>query len=161
VETCKGIKMILSTQAYLTLKGLEGFKRNAYQDSKGIWTVGHGFTFINNKPVTQSTIINIPEADKLLKQLIEELELQLFPLILVPLNQNQWDALVLFVYNIGIGHFKTSEVLKLLNQKNFYKIPLEMLKWNKCDGVVVKGLENRRETESKLFRRPCNKMISV
>jgi lysozyme len=73
----------------------------------------------------------------------------------VPLDQDQFDALVDFCFNAGIGAFYGSTLLKLLNQGNYDAIPEELKKWNKChiDGVltVVQGLVNRRNNEILLW----------
>ena len=72
----------------------------------------------------------------------------------VELNQNQFDALVSFVYNIGISGFKTSSALKRLNLQDFKAVPERMKLWNKVKGKVSRGLVRRRAAEAKLFLLP-------
>lgn len=72
-------------------------------------------------------------------------------LVIVPLNQNQFDALVSFEYNIGYNAFKTSTLLKLLNQKKYKEAAEQFLVWNKGGGKILAGLVRRREKEKALF----------
>ena len=69
----------------------------------------------------------------------------------VPLNQNQFDALVSFTFNVGGGAFKGSTLLKVLNQKQYTQVPTQLLRWTRAGGKVVQGLLNRRQNEIKLW----------
>ena len=76
--------------------------------------------------------------------------------IVVPLTQNQYDALVIFAYNIGIKNFIESTVVKYLNDSNFHSkkytnLESAWMAWNKSGGREMPGLTNRRKTEYKLF----------
>lgn len=72
----------------------------------------------------------------------------------VPLNQNQFDALVSFAYNVGGENFRTSTLLQKLNAGDYAAVPGQLRRWNKSDGAVVQGLINRREQEVAQFTRP-------
>lgn len=133
---------------------------NAYQDSAGIWTIGFGsiYNYDLNRPVKKGDVITKDKAIQWLKREIKEKTSELKKLILVPVNQNQFDALTSFVYNIGVSAFKKSTLLKLLNQ-NADKIVVadQFLRWNKAKDkktgklVEVRGLTNRRKLERELF----------
>ena len=70
------------------------------------------------------------------------------------ITQYQFDSLVSFSYNCGVGALRTSDLLKYVNAGNFKAASLEFAKWNKSGGVVLKGLVNRREAERQLFMKP-------
>jgi lysozyme len=69
----------------------------------------------------------------------------------VALNQNQFDALVSFTFNVGVGAFSGSTLLKVLNQGDYDGVPAQLSRWNKAGGKVVQGLVNRRDNEIKLW----------
>jgi lysozyme len=96
-------------------------------------------------------IITVDEADAFLEADLKTFEDAVNELVSVKLNQNQFDALVSFVYNVGIGNFKKSTLLKMINQSNFTEAAEQFLRWNKAGGKVLKGLENRRKSERELF----------
>ena len=72
-------------------------------------------------------------------------------LVEVHLNQDQFDALVSWTFNLGAGNLKTSTMLKVLNQRKYDEVPEQMQRWNKSAGVVNKGLIKRRGAEALLF----------
>jgi lysozyme len=69
----------------------------------------------------------------------------------VSLNQNQFDALVSFTFNVGGGAFSSSTLLKVLNQGQYDQVPDQLRRWTKSGGRTVQGLVNRRENEIKLW----------
>jgi len=73
--------------------------------------------------------------------------------VTVKLNQNQFDALVLFTFNVGIGYFKHSTALKELNKGNYKKVPFELKRWNQSGGKVMRGLINRRNKEIQIWNK--------
>lgn len=75
--------------------------------------------------------------------------------VTVPLNQNQFDALVSFCFNVGGGNFQGSTVLKRVNAKLFAAVPGALAMWNKSKGKVLKGLVNRRKAEGELWDAPA------
>jgi lysozyme len=72
-------------------------------------------------------------------------------LVTVPLSQQQFDALVSFVFNVGEGNFKSSTLLKELNQGHYDKVPQELNRWVKAEGKTLPGLVSRRADEGNLF----------
>jgi GH24 family phage-related lysozyme (muramidase) len=72
-------------------------------------------------------------------------------LVTVELNQNQFDAMVSWVYNLGGGNLGASTLLKVLNAGDFAGVPAQMLRWNKAGGKVLEGLTRRRQAEADLF----------
>jgi lysozyme len=73
-------------------------------------------------------------------------------LVEVELNQNQFDALVSWVYNLGPSNLKSSTLLKVLNESDFDEVPRQIRRWNKASGEVLEGLVRRREAEALLFQ---------
>lgn len=135
----KGIKLI---------KNFEGCRLEAYKCPAGIWTVGYGHT---GSTVHQGLKISQSEADSLLKtDLIIHCN-NVSKLVKVPLNQNQFDALVSLEYNIGYGNFSRSTLLKLLNTKNYKDAAEQFAVWRLGGGKILPGLVKRRKAEKDLF----------
>jgi lysozyme len=137
------------------IKKFEGISLTSYFDSNGIPTIGWGTTIYLDVPgspkVKMGESITAARADLLLSIAIKEFSKQIDYVIYVQLTQNQFDALVSFVYNIGIGDFKNSEVLKLINSGDLDSVPDELLKWDHAAGKVSIGLLRRRHLEADLF----------
>lgn len=133
------------------IKSHEGFRAEAYVCPAGVVTIGYGTTTINGNSVTLGTKITTDEADQFLEEDLKIFEDAVNNLVRVNLNQNQFDALVSFVYNVGVGNFKKSTLLKKLNAGDYLNASSEFLKWNRGGGKVLKGLSNRRKAEQQLF----------
>ena len=88
----------------------------------------------------------------MLAQDVEEFEGYVEKAIGVPLEQNEFDALVAWTYNLGPSNLRSSTMLKRLNDSSFDEVPSEMRRWNKAAGKVVNGLVRRREAEALLFK---------
>jgi lysozyme len=129
------------------LKFFEGCRLTAYQDSVGVWTIGYGHT----KGVHSGMSITQEEAEQMLLTELEEYEGYIEKYVTVPLTQNQFDALVVWVYNLGPTNFRRSTLLKELNSGNYTAAGNEITKWNKAGGKVLAGLVKRREAEAELF----------
>lgn len=126
----------------------EGFRSHPYLCPAGVWTIGYGST----KGVTKNTPpITETRAKQLLKEDIEDHIKNLPELITVDLNQNQYDAIVSLVFNIGVTAFSKSTLRKLLNQGNYAAAADQFLRWNKAGGKVLPGLVRRRIAERQLF----------
>jgi len=137
----------LSPTGITLLKIFEGVKLKSYKDTGGVWTIGIGHT-----PANPNQVITQAEADKLLLNDLLRFEKALSGLVKVKLNQNKIDALIIFMFNIGINAFKNSTLLKLLNNNDFIKASEQFHRWNKDNsGKEVDGLTRRREIERKLF----------
>ena len=129
------------------LKRFEGCRLEAYRDPVGIWTIGYGHT----TGVRKGMKISQETAEEYLVQVIESMETVIEN---IPgckdLSPNRWDAIVSLAYNIGLGNFKKSTLLKKL-QKNPDNptIYQEFLRWNKAKGKKLEGLTRRRQWEAK------------
>lgn len=121
----------------------EGKRNKAYQDVKGIWTIGVGHTGPN---VCEGLAWTDQQIFDCLHDDLKTAEDAINRLVTVSLNQNQFDALVSFVFNIGVGAFSQSTMLKRLNQGDYLGAALAMLMWEK-----PKSLVGRRESEYNQF----------
>lgn len=128
------------------IKQFEGLRLEAYRDAVGIWTIGYGHT----TGVTRGMVITKETAEEYLVQVIERMEAVLEDIPGVKdLSPNRFDAILSLSYNIGLGNFKKSTLLKKL-QKNpddptIYK---EFLRWDKAKGKRLEGLTRRRTWEA-------------
>lgn len=130
------------------LKKFEGCKLKAYKDPVGIWTIGYGHTSAAGEPtVTEGLIITQEEAEAILKRDLVKYEKPVASLVKVELTQNQFDVLVDFAYNAGVGNLKTSTLLKKVNASDFEAVPTELMKWTKAGGKELPGLVRRRQAE--------------
>ena len=133
--------------------GFEGLRLKAYDDGVGVWTIGYGTTIINGVKVKKGDTCTIEQAKSYMAQDLKKFESAVETAGKVPLNQNQFDALVSLTYNIGIGAFKDSTLLKKLNAKDYKGAAAQFDRWNKGGGKVMQGLVNRRAKERKLFEK--------
>lgn len=140
--------MKASNAAIDLIKRYEGCELEAYLDSHGKWAVGYGQT---GKHITPGLRILQSEADQWLKNHVAQLQDDITELVSVPLTQQQFDALVSLVYNIGIGAFARSTLLKKLNQQHYDEAASQLLRWDHSQGVQLPGLANRRAAEYRLF----------
>lgn len=139
------------------IKKYEGFRSNAYRDPVGIWTIGYGHTSAAGAPVVTANMnISKEEGEKILRRDLAKFEDAVQRAVKVPLNSNQFSALVSFCYNVGEGAFKSSSVLKAVNARNFSEVPRRLSLWNKAGGKVLPGLVKRRAAEGALFMEPIN-----
>ena len=129
------------------IKKFEGCELEAYQCSAGVWTIGYGHT----KGVTPSDSISQEEAEQMLVDELHEYESYVNEYVTVALSQNQFDALVSWVYNLGPANLKSSTLLKVLNSGDYAGVPDQIERWNKAGGKVLEGLIRRRQAESSLF----------
>ncbi len=137
----KGIELI---------KEFEGCQLTAYRCPAGVWTIGYGHT----NGVQKGDKITKKQADAFLKEDIVKYENGVNKYVTVSLNQNQFDALVSFIYNIGIAAFQTSTLRRKLNAEDYTGAAKEFVRWNKSGGQVLNGLTRRRNAEKKLFETP-------
>jgi GH24 family phage-related lysozyme (muramidase) len=131
------------------IKRFEGCELEAYQDAVGIWTIGYGHTGPN---VHEGLKITQAHADAILAQDVGRFASGVAANVKVALNQSEFDALVSFAFNVGLGAFRTSTLLKLLNNNTDRgTVASEFLRWNKAGGKVLEGLTKRRNAEKTLF----------
>jgi lysozyme len=133
------------------IKEAEGLRLEAYQCSANVWTVGYGATRIMGKPVKQGDKITTREAEAILKSDLREFEDAINQSVKTPMTQSQFDALVSLVFNIGIGAFRRSTILRKMNEADYAGAALEFPRWNKVGGKVNRGLTLRRAREASLF----------
>lgn len=132
----------------------EGLRLKAYQDTGGIWTIGYGSTKdpFTGVSVKEGDVISKATALEWLKKDIEQRQIGIRKLVKVPITANQLAAITSLAYNIGLGAFQRSTLLRLLNAKApIQDVADQFLRWNKVNGQVVKGLTNRRILERELF----------
>lgn len=141
-----------SERCYSLIKQFEGCRLKAYQDSVKVWTIGYGTTYYpNGKKVQEGDRCTQDEADFYLKYHVLEFSYKVSQLV-NNIGQYQFDALVSFAYNVGLGNLRKSTLLKKVNQNpSDPSIELEFLKWNKAGGKVLNGLTKRRQAESDLY----------
>ena len=146
--------MKISENGLKLIKKFEGLSLKPYLCSAGVPTIGWGNTFYENmKKVTlQDEPITEERANSLFNFLVTTNFVNVVNrLVIVDINQNQFDALVSFVYNLGSGNFEKSTLLKKVNQEDFIGASLEFEKWNRASGKVLIGLTKRRLSEKELF----------
>lgn len=146
--------MKLDQEGYDLIKSFEGLKLKPYRCSAGIATIGYGNTYYENKIKVQMSDAQITKerAEELLKFNADRFANKVSNLVHKPINQNQFNSLVSFCYNIGSGAFASSTLLKKVNiNPNDLTIRREFMKWNKAGGKEILGLTNRRIKESALY----------
>lgn len=139
--------MKTSPKGIALIKEFEGLRLKAYKCPGGVWTIGYGHT----AGVKPGMLISKAQAEEYLKADLIAFERYLNGLGLA-LNQNQFDALVSFIYNVGTGNFSNSTLLRKVRanpQEN--SIMDEFLRWVYSKGRVLPGLQRRRLAEMKLY----------
>ena len=143
----------------------EGLDLNEYLDSGGAPTIGIGHLMtrsermsgkiiIKGKPVVYRKGLTVQQCWDLLDQDLDPAEAAVNGGVRVALNQNQFDALVSFAFNVGGSAFASSTLLKVLNAGHHDQVPAQLLRWVRDKGKIVKGLVNRRNKEIELWNRP-------
>ena len=154
--------MQMSPHGLDLLEQWEGFKTTVYKDSAGLPTIGVGHLLTKSElssgkitiggiPVSYANGLTDQQVTDLLAQDVQPAAAAVNNNVKVPLIQNQFDALVSFTFNVGVGAFTASTLLKLLNQKQYDQVPTQLLRWTRAGGQVVQGLVNRRNNEIKLW----------
>ena len=134
------------------IKGFEGLRLKAYQDSVGVWTIGYGHTAMSGPPAPKAgMIISSEEAEAILKDDVTDFAKGVAAVIKVPVTDNEFGAIVSFAFNVGLGNLKASTLLKKLNAGDKAGAANEFAKWNKAGGKVLTGLTRRRAAEKALF----------
>ncbi len=125
------------------IKTFEGLRLTAYHDIAGVLTIGYGTT---GKHVHEGQHI-----DKGLAEDVAKFEHYLNKYVHVPLAQGEFDALVSFTYNLGVGALHSSTLLKKLNDRQYEEAAFEFRRWTHANHKVVAGLVKRRAAEEALF----------
>jgi lysozyme len=147
--------MNISKTGIQLLKDFEGLRLNAYKCSAGVPTIGYGSTFYPDKSNVKmgDVLRDKNEAEILLINTLEDYDIYVSKYTKsVKLTQYQFDALVCFAFNVGLGNLSKSTLLKkVLANPNDPTIPSEFAKWNRGGGVVLQGLVKRRKKEGELY----------
>jgi lysozyme len=145
--------MNVSDKCINMIKHHEGFVRKPYQDPIGLWTVGVGHLIGDGKklPKEWNKEFTDEEVDNILCEDLERFEIGIQRLTKVSLTQSQFDALVSFSFNVGLGNFQSSTLRSKLNRGDYEGASNEFPKWRKAGGKILKGLVKRRADERNLF----------
>lgn len=142
----------ISDNGYAIIRDAEGFRSTAYLDTGGVWTIGYGtIKYPNGVSVKQSDTCTLGQADLWLMNDCKWVDACLDKNVKVNLNQNQFDALASFVYNIGETAFVKSTMLTLINQNSLTSAASQFDRWVFDNGKRIQGLVNRRAKEKSLF----------
>lgn len=128
------------------IKEFEGLSLTPYKCAGGMETIGYGH--INREKYDEISELH---AENLLKYDIERVYYFIKNHVKVNLNNNQWTAIISFVFNVGMGNFERSTLLKKLNNREYLSVPSELLRWIHIGKVKSKGLLRRRLAEATLF----------
>lgn len=131
------------------IKEFEGLHLTPYLCPGKVWTIGYGHT----RTVRQGMRITKEQAEALLREDLRLFERGVTRLVTVKLNDNQFSALVCFAFNIGLGNFEFSTLLKLLNRGWYDQVPVQLLRWDHANGETLGGLRRRRLAEGQLWKR--------
>lgn len=149
------IFMRTSSKGKDLIKKYEGFRSDAYKCPAGVWTIGYGTTRIKGDRVNPGLKISEEEAEELLEDDLIPFETCVSDSVVVPMTQNQFDALISFVYNLGCRTFRRSSILLKMNQGDNAGAANSFLLYDKAKvaGVLkpLKGLTDRRNAERRLF----------
>ena len=138
--TTKGVELI---------RKYEGFRAETYICPGGVLTIGYGHT---GKDVRPGMMITEQDALNLLHKDIFKRETQVDRVLKGAFTPNMYSAIISFVYNLGIGNFRESTLLRKINiNPNDPTIRAEFMRWNKVGGKVLAGLTKRREEEANLY----------
>lgn len=139
--------MKTSSKGIEFIKRHEGFRARAYKCPAGVWTIGYGHT----RGVNNGDVITKEQGERFLIQDLQTAEREVNSHGLI-INQNQFDALVSFVFNVGVGNFSRSTLLRKLKvNTNDSTISYEFSRWKNGGGKVLPGLVKRRKEESELY----------
>lgn len=129
------------------IKEFEGLRLEAYLCPAKVWTIGYGHT----GGIKAGDVITREQADAYLRQDLSDEEQAITKYVRVALNQNQFDALASFTFNLGAGNLSNSTLLKKLNAGDYAGAAEEFLRWDHSGGQQLAGLTRRREAERLLF----------
>ena len=146
--------MEFSENGMTLLENLEGFRGKPYADSGGKMTVGYGHLIVPGDGVCLGDIIGPCKGSELLALDVKIAVDGVNKNVTKSINQNQFDALVIFAFNVGVYAFKTSTLLRLLNLGDVTGACNQFLRWDMVGGVHVPGLRKRRVAEQALFLTP-------
>ena len=139
--------MTTSRKGLQLIKDFEGLRLGSYKCPAGVWTIGYGHT----KGVKQGQVIDQMRADDYLVEDIAPIERQLNS-IGINFRQEQFDALVSWIFNLGQGSFKNSTILKcIMDNADDTEIADQIIRWVYASGKILTGLKKRRIAEANMF----------
>jgi lysozyme len=138
----------ISDDGVRLVAGFEGLRLKPYRDAVGVWTVGYGHT---GPGTARMQLHSATEARALLRHDLHRFVLGVHGVVHVPVTQRQFDALVSLAYNIGIGAFRSSTLVKRLNAGHYGRAANQFRVWNQGGGRVLAGLVRRRGAEREYF----------
>lgn len=133
------------------IKESEGLELESYYDPAGVLTIGYGTT---GHRVYVGMKITEEQALEWLMEHLMEADGYIDRYVKVPINNNQRNALISFIYNVGVGNFRESTLLRKLNMGDYEGAGNEFKRWKYGGGKVLNGLVKRREVEAELFNTP-------
>lgn len=136
-----------SQQCIDLIKSFESCRLTAYKDIVGVWTIGFGHT----RHAVAGMKISQAMADGLFSQDLDIFADAVRKSITVPISQNQFDACVSLAYNIGMGDFNGSTLLRLINSGSLADAAAQFTRWDHAGGVEAPGLLRRREAEQAMY----------
>jgi GH24 family phage-related lysozyme (muramidase) len=141
--------MNISAKGLALIKESEGFRADEYLDVAGKPTIGYGHLIKKGEDFSKG--VTEEQATGLLQKDVAWAEEAVAAHVLVPLNQNQFDALVDFTFNLGAGRLKESTLLKLVNEGKMEQAAEQFARWVRAGGKVQPGLVTRRQKERDLW----------
>lgn len=151
----------VSRSAIELIKRFEGYRRKSAQLPDGRWTIGHGHTLT----AREGAEVSEQDAEALLLYDLIAVSHSINEWVFTPLNQNQFDALTAFAFNIGLENFRRSSVLRRLNEGSLIQAACAMELWRKAEFegeiIVVDALVRRRSAEKTLFLTPMNGWVAA
>jgi GH24 family phage-related lysozyme (muramidase) len=142
--------MEFSSIGLALLKQSEGLRAQVYNDVAGYPTIGYGHKLRPGECFPDG--ISEAFASNLLQIDVQAAERAVRDLVKVPLSQGQFDALVDFVFNLGVGRLASSTLLKVLNAGRYTDAAEQFLRWDQAGGKEVSALKERREAEAALWK---------
>lgn len=130
-------------------EAFEGVRFTSYQDVRGVWTIGYGHT---GREVGPGQVCTPAQASVWLQQDMLWAEQVVNHAVKVPITQDEFNALVDFVFNVGAGNFDSSTLLRELNAGDYAGAADQFARWDLAGGKVVEGLLRRRVAEADLFK---------
>jgi lysozyme len=142
----------ISQRGVNLIKRFEGFSAKAYKlPGEQFYTIGYGDYGAH---VGKNDVITRAEGERRLRKRLREFEAGVNRMVTTHVNQNRFDALVSLAYNIGLGNFQKSTVLRQTNQRNFVRAAAAFHLWVRGATGKLPGLVRRRNAEARLFLRP-------
>eukprot|EP01080_Neovahlkampfia_damariscottae_P010281 gene10281-2700_t len=138
----------MNAKGLALLKSFEGLRLCKYKDPVGIWTICYGHVL---KEPNRWNCVTEAKCTEILRSDLQRFEKCVSSAVKVPLNSNQFSALVSFSFNVGCGALQGSTLLKLLNQRNYKEVCPQLKRWIYAGGRILPGLVRRRNAECTLF----------